>query len=185
MPACSYLAITYSTSEVSGERVIEAVWQWNEVAPTPYHLRSPEQIAAFFEGLELIEPRTGAVSPVVAGSWNGADSVRQMGTTTAGSAGSKAVCGLVGKLREGREVVNTGTAGTGTAGRVRKNRAAVAGLVGGDWFRSAVPRKRMRNSCGARTNPAVPATLIHPARPHGAVRRARHRSLLWLGLTLR
>jgi O-methyltransferase involved in polyketide biosynthesis len=56
VPTGSYLAITHSTSEVSGERVIEAVRQWNQVAPTPYRLRSPEQIAAFFEGLELIEP---------------------------------------------------------------------------------------------------------------------------------
>ncbi len=56
VPAGSYLAITHSTSEVSGERVVEAVRQWNQVAPTPYHLRTPAQIAAFFEGLELIEP---------------------------------------------------------------------------------------------------------------------------------
>jgi S-adenosyl methyltransferase len=56
VPAGSYLAITHSTSEASGERVIEAVRQWNAVAPTPYTLRSPAQIAAFFEGLELIEP---------------------------------------------------------------------------------------------------------------------------------
>jgi O-methyltransferase involved in polyketide biosynthesis len=56
VPTGSYLAITHSTSEVSGERVIEAVRQWNQVAPTPYRLRSPEQIAAFLEGLELIEP---------------------------------------------------------------------------------------------------------------------------------
>ncbi len=56
VPTGSYLAVTHSTSEVSGERVIEAVRQWNQVAPTPYRLRSPEQIAAFFEGLELIEP---------------------------------------------------------------------------------------------------------------------------------
>jgi O-methyltransferase involved in polyketide biosynthesis len=56
VPPGSYLAVTHSTSEVSGERVIEAVRQWNEVAPTPYRLRSPEQIAAFFEGMELIEP---------------------------------------------------------------------------------------------------------------------------------
>ncbi len=56
VPAGSYLAVTHSTSEVSGERVIEAVRQWNQVAPTPYRLRSPEQIAAFFEGMELIEP---------------------------------------------------------------------------------------------------------------------------------
>ncbi len=60
VPAGSYLAITHSTSEVTGERVIEAVRQWNEVALTPYRLRSPGQIAAFFEGLELIEP--GVVS---------------------------------------------------------------------------------------------------------------------------
>jgi hypothetical protein len=54
--AGSYLAVTHSTSEVTGKRVIEAVRQWNLVAPTPYRLRSPEQIAAFFEGLALIEP---------------------------------------------------------------------------------------------------------------------------------
>ena len=56
VPAGSYLALTHSTSEVSGERVIEAVRQWNQVAPTPYTLRSPEQIAVFFEGLEMVEP---------------------------------------------------------------------------------------------------------------------------------
>ena len=56
VPPGSYLAVTHSTSEVSGARVIEAVRQWNEVAPTPYTLRSPPQIAAFFEGLELVEP---------------------------------------------------------------------------------------------------------------------------------
>jgi len=56
VPAGSYLAITHSTSEVSGERVIEAVRQWNEVAPAPYTLRSPERIAGFFEGLELVPP---------------------------------------------------------------------------------------------------------------------------------
>jgi O-methyltransferase involved in polyketide biosynthesis len=56
VPAGSYLAVTHSTSDVSGERVVEAVRQWNQVAPTPYHLRSPEQIARFFDGLELIDP---------------------------------------------------------------------------------------------------------------------------------
>ena len=77
VPAGSYLAITHSTSEVSGERVIEAVRQWNEVAPTPYRLRSPGQIAAFFEGLELIEP--GLVPcPRWRPDPDGADSVRDM-----------------------------------------------------------------------------------------------------------
>jgi O-methyltransferase involved in polyketide biosynthesis len=60
VPAGSYLALTHSTSEVTGERVVEAVRRWNEVAPTPYNLRSPQRIAAFFEGLELVEP--GVVS---------------------------------------------------------------------------------------------------------------------------
>jgi O-methyltransferase involved in polyketide biosynthesis len=60
VPAGSYLAVTHSTSEVTGDRVIEAVRQWNMVAPTPYTLRSPVQIAAFFDGLELIDP--GVVS---------------------------------------------------------------------------------------------------------------------------
>lgn len=56
VPAGSYLAVTHSTSEVTGERVAEAVRQWNQVAPSPYTLRSSAQIAAFFDGLELIEP---------------------------------------------------------------------------------------------------------------------------------
>jgi O-methyltransferase involved in polyketide biosynthesis len=56
VPSGSYLSVTHSTSEVSGERVAEAVRQWNQVAPTPYTLRTPAQIATFFDGLELIEP---------------------------------------------------------------------------------------------------------------------------------
>jgi O-methyltransferase involved in polyketide biosynthesis len=56
VPPGSYLAVTHSTSEATGARVVEAVRQWNEVAPTPYTLRTPAQIAAFFEGLELVEP---------------------------------------------------------------------------------------------------------------------------------
>jgi O-methyltransferase involved in polyketide biosynthesis len=56
LPSGSYLAITHSTSEVTGERVIEAVRQWNAVAPVPYTLRSPAGIAAFFGGLVLVEP---------------------------------------------------------------------------------------------------------------------------------
>jgi len=56
VPPGSHLAITHSTSEVTGERVIEAVRRWNEVAPTPYTLRSPQTIASFFDGMELVEP---------------------------------------------------------------------------------------------------------------------------------
>jgi S-adenosyl methyltransferase len=38
----------------------EAQQRYNERSPIPYHLRSPEQITGFFEGLELAEP--GVVS---------------------------------------------------------------------------------------------------------------------------
>ena len=30
--------------------------QYNESGAAPYHLRSPEQVARFFDGLELVEP---------------------------------------------------------------------------------------------------------------------------------
>lgn len=61
VPPGSYLAVTHSTSEVSGDRVVEAVRQWNQVAVTPYTLRSPEQIAAFFAGLQLSGDRPSAI----------------------------------------------------------------------------------------------------------------------------
>ena len=61
VPAGSYVAATHSTSEATGDRVIDAVRQWNQVPGTvPYHLRDPARIAGFFDGLELIEP--GVVS---------------------------------------------------------------------------------------------------------------------------
>jgi S-adenosyl methyltransferase len=40
----------------------DAQRRYNEAAPVPYHLRSPEQIAAFFAGLDLLEPGVVPVS---------------------------------------------------------------------------------------------------------------------------
>jgi hypothetical protein len=54
----SYLAMYDSTD--TSEEVVEAARIWNESAKPPYHLRSPERIARFFDGLELVEP--GVVS---------------------------------------------------------------------------------------------------------------------------
>ncbi len=56
----SFLAINHSTSAVSGAAMEEAVAHWNRVGTPPMTLRSPEQIARFFEGLDLLEP--GVVS---------------------------------------------------------------------------------------------------------------------------
>jgi hypothetical protein len=58
MPSGSYLA-TYDGSDTS-PAVTEAVRIWNISANPKYHLRSPERIAALFDGLELVEP--GVVS---------------------------------------------------------------------------------------------------------------------------
>jgi hypothetical protein len=58
LPSGSYFAM-YDGSDTS-EAVNEAVRIWNISANPKYHLRSPERIAALFEGLELVEP--GVVS---------------------------------------------------------------------------------------------------------------------------
>jgi hypothetical protein len=58
VPAGSYLTMYDSTD--TSEAVVEAARIWNQSAKPPYHLRSPERIARFFDGLELVEP--GVVS---------------------------------------------------------------------------------------------------------------------------
>ena len=56
----SYVAINHSTSAVHGEDMEEAVRHWNKVGTPSMTLRTPEQIAHFFDGLELLPP--GVVS---------------------------------------------------------------------------------------------------------------------------
>jgi O-methyltransferase involved in polyketide biosynthesis len=58
VPSGSYLAVNDGT-DTSAESV-EAERVWNESANPTYHLRSPERIARFFGGLEMVEP--GVVS---------------------------------------------------------------------------------------------------------------------------
>jgi hypothetical protein len=59
LPSGSYLALTDGTSVIAKEGV-EAQQDYNESGAIPYALRTPEEIAGFFEGLELVEP--GVVS---------------------------------------------------------------------------------------------------------------------------
>jgi S-adenosyl methyltransferase len=54
LPAGSYLAIYDGTN--TDEGVVEAQQGYDDTGAVPYKLRSPEQIAGFFEGLELVEP---------------------------------------------------------------------------------------------------------------------------------
>jgi O-methyltransferase involved in polyketide biosynthesis len=58
VPSGSYLVLTHPThdSEVGGEGQIPAMKFWNENATPPITARSGKEIAAFFEGLDLLEP---------------------------------------------------------------------------------------------------------------------------------
>jgi len=60
LPAGSYLAVTHPTTEVHGEEVEEAMRQWNQSGAAPIRARSHQELARFFDGLELLEP--GVVS---------------------------------------------------------------------------------------------------------------------------
>jgi len=59
LPSGSYLSLNDGTNVIS-KAFAEAQQSYNESGAVPYHLRSPAQIARFFDGLELVEP--GVVS---------------------------------------------------------------------------------------------------------------------------
>ncbi|MCT7355998.1 SAM-dependent methyltransferase [Streptomyces sp. 15-116A] len=54
LPAGSYLVICDATA--TSEQVIAAAAAYKESGAVPYHVRSVEEIAGFFEGLKLVEP---------------------------------------------------------------------------------------------------------------------------------
>jgi hypothetical protein len=59
LPSGSHLTVCDGTNVIS-EAGVEAQRRYNESGAVPYRLRRPDQIAEFFEGLELLEP--GVVS---------------------------------------------------------------------------------------------------------------------------
>jgi hypothetical protein len=56
MPSGSYLVITHATTEQIDESGRQRVEQLYQQATSPFHFRTRDQIAQFFEGLELVEP---------------------------------------------------------------------------------------------------------------------------------
>ncbi|WP_322753735.1 SAM-dependent methyltransferase [Frankia sp. Cas3] len=60
VPSGSYLTIAHPTSEVHGEVMKNAVRDWNEDGPYQLILRNSDEIARFFDRIELLEP--GVVS---------------------------------------------------------------------------------------------------------------------------
>jgi O-methyltransferase involved in polyketide biosynthesis len=60
LPPGSFLAVNHATNAVFGDQSDQAVRRWNQVGKPSITLRSPQQIEAFFDGLELVAP--GVVS---------------------------------------------------------------------------------------------------------------------------
>ncbi|MEY9989328.1 hypothetical protein ABIE67_001360 [Streptomyces sp. V4I8] len=60
LPSGSYL-VQYDSTNTS-ESYVQAIQQYNDGGSIPYILRSPEQIAGFFDGLELLEPGVASCS---------------------------------------------------------------------------------------------------------------------------
>jgi hypothetical protein len=56
LPAGSYLVTADGTNVIDGPAFEEAIGVWNANAPLSYHLRKPEELARFLDGLEVIEP---------------------------------------------------------------------------------------------------------------------------------
>ncbi|HJY73694.1 MAG TPA: SAM-dependent methyltransferase [Streptosporangiaceae bacterium] len=54
LPSGSYLAIADGVAGT--DPVSEAQQRYNDAAALPYHLRRPDELASFFDGLDLIEP---------------------------------------------------------------------------------------------------------------------------------
>ncbi|GAA2906019.1 hypothetical protein Acy02nite_11370 [Actinoplanes cyaneus] len=56
LPPGSYLVTADGTDVIDGPAFTEAIAVWNANAPLGYHLRHPEEIARFLDGLEVVEP---------------------------------------------------------------------------------------------------------------------------------
>jgi hypothetical protein len=56
VPSGSYLVMSHPTREVNAAAVDRAVEMWNSSGAAPMAVRSPQQIAAYFTGLDLLDP---------------------------------------------------------------------------------------------------------------------------------
>jgi hypothetical protein len=56
LPSGSYLVTADGTNVIDGPAFEEAIGVWNANAPLSYHLRRPEELARFLDGLEVVEP---------------------------------------------------------------------------------------------------------------------------------
>jgi len=56
VPSGSYLVIVHGASDIQAEAVAESTRLYNQMSSVRYTPRSREQVARFFEGLELVDP---------------------------------------------------------------------------------------------------------------------------------
>ncbi|WP_433293030.1 SAM-dependent methyltransferase [Actinoplanes sp. CA-030573] len=56
LPSGSYLVTADGTNVLDGPAFEEAIGVWNANAPLSYHLRRPEELARFLDGLEVVDP---------------------------------------------------------------------------------------------------------------------------------
>jgi O-methyltransferase involved in polyketide biosynthesis len=56
VPSGSYLVIVHGASDIQAEAVAESSRLYNQMSSVPYTPRSREQVARFFEGLDLVDP---------------------------------------------------------------------------------------------------------------------------------
>jgi hypothetical protein len=56
LPSGSYLVTADGTNVIDGPAFEEAIGVWNANAPLSYHLRKPDELARFLDGLEIVEP---------------------------------------------------------------------------------------------------------------------------------
>ncbi|MDX6351729.1 MAG: hypothetical protein QOF84_6519 [Streptomyces sp.] len=80
LPSGSYLALSDGTDTNAAQN--EAIRVYNESSASSYHVRSPERIAGFFDGLDLVEPGV-----VMTSRWRPEDSDGALAESTA-------VCGV-------------------------------------------------------------------------------------------
>ena len=56
VPSGSYLVIVHGASDIQAEAVAESSRLYNQMSSVPYTPRSHDQVARFFDGLDLIDP---------------------------------------------------------------------------------------------------------------------------------
>ncbi|MFD9905413.1 SAM-dependent methyltransferase [Streptomyces sp. NPDC059063] len=62
LPSGSYLVLCDDTEVINPKAMREMIDQWNEAGDNPRVNRSPEELARFFDGLDLLEPGLVSVS---------------------------------------------------------------------------------------------------------------------------